>query len=70
MWLGERLDCMKIITETTKGLCHRNRKGAAKHYLILICWFALKRLEESAMDVGADMLGMVKRIQKYYVEIT
>ena len=46
--------------ETTEGLGQRDIKGATKECFLFDSWFSSKSFSEAAMDVGGDMVGMVK----------
>ena len=50
----------KRIMGATKGLGKWDEKGARKDCFLFDSWFSLEMLSESVMDVGADMIGMVK----------
>ena len=53
-------DCKNIIMELKKGLGQRGIKDATKGCFIFDSWISSKRLDESAMDVGSDIIVMVK----------
>ena len=57
--LGATEDCTKITVEATKGLGLRDIKGATKDCYIFKFWFSAKRLAESAMDAGVEIISMV-----------
>ena len=52
--------CTKSIMEVTNELCQRNVKGDTKNYYIFYILFAMKSSTEALMDVGADIVGVVK----------
>ena len=58
--LGVMVDCTKNMMEARNGLGQRDLKWATKDYFLFGSWFFSKRLEEDAMDVGADIVGMVE----------
>ena len=69
--LGVMEACTKIMTEENKGIGYRDMKGYTNDCFIFYSCFSSKKLEEYAMDVGADMIGMVKTNTKGYCkEIT
>ena len=58
MQLGETGVFTKIMTKATKGIGQRDVKGIHKIF-IFDSWFSSKKSEESAMDIGTDIIGMV-----------
>ena len=58
--LGSTAACTKRIMEATNGLGQRDAKGATKDCFLFGSFFPSKRSAEAVMDVGADMIGMVK----------
>ena len=56
--------------EATKGFGKSNIKGAIKGCFIFNSWCALKRSAESATDVGADIIDMVKTNTKIFCKDT
>ena len=60
MNLGVRAAFTKVIMTATNKLGQSDMKGATKDcFLFNSCFYSIK-LAEAAMDVGADMIGMVK----------
>ena len=60
----------KRMTEATKDIGHRDIKGATKDCFILDSGFSSNNLEEDVMDVGADLIGMVKIDTKGFCRYT
>ena len=69
MEIGSTEAYTKRITEVKKGLGQKNNKVAKNDYFIFDRYFDSKSLAESTMDVGAEMIGMVKSIQNSYAMI-
>ena len=68
--LGATAACTKKMMEATKGVGQRYRKGVAKDFFIFDSWFSSKKLAESAMEVGAKLIGMVKTNTKGFCKYT
>ena len=70
--LGANVSCTNIIMVSTKGISHRDIKGATKDCFIFDRWLSSNKPPEAAMVVGADFIGMVKTnktiIQGYHLE--
>ena len=47
--------------EATKGIGQKYIKGATKDCFIFGSWVSSKKSEEYAMEVGAELIGMVKK---------
>ena len=60
MYIGSLSACMKKIMEATKGLGQRDVESTIMDCLIFDSWFVSNRLAGSAIDIGADMAGMVE----------
>ena len=58
--LGATAACTKIMMEAIKGIGQRDTKGDTKGCFIFDSWFFSKNTEESAIDVGAEIIGMFK----------
>ena len=58
--LGSTADCTKRMSEATKGMGQKYRKGATNDCLIFDGWFSSKKAVESTMEVGSELIGMVK----------
>ena len=65
MQIGVNAACTNIMTEATKGVGQRDRKGAIKDCFLFESWFSSKKLAEDVVDVGAYFISMVKKIQRY-----
>ena len=46
--------------ESTKGIGQKTIKGGTKYFFFFDSWFASKKAEESDMEVGAELIVMVK----------
>ena len=44
----------------TKGIGQKSKKGGPKDCFLFDSWFTLKKAEEDAMELCAELLGMVK----------
>ena len=62
--------CTKRMTESTKVIGQRYRKGATKYCFLFDSCLSSKKLEEAVMEAGANLIGMIKPIQKDYVRIS
>ena len=62
--IGATAACTKRMTEATKGICQKSIKGGTKDCFLFDTWFDSKKAAESAMGVGAKLIGMVKKIPK------
>ena len=58
--LGATASCTKIMMESTKGIYKKSIKGGTKDCLLFDSWFASKKAAEVAMEVGAELIGIVK----------
>ena len=58
--------CKKITTEATNQLGQRNRRGLTKDCFLLNSWFESKSYAEALMDVGYEIIGMVKTNTNYF----
>ena len=56
--------------KATKEIGQRDMKGDTKDCFIFDSWFYLNELTEAAMDVGADMIGIVKTNTKGFYKET
>ena len=68
--LGATAACTKIMTEETKGIGQKSIKGGTNDCLLFDNWFASKKAEECAMEVGAKLIGMVKTNTKGFCKKT
>ena len=58
--LGATAACTKRMMEETKGIGQKSKKGGLKDCFLFDSWFASKKAEEDAMELCAELLGMVK----------
>ena len=58
--LGSTAACTKRMMEATNGIGQKSIKGVTKDCFLFDSWFASKKAEEAAMEVGAKFFGMVK----------
>ena len=56
--------------EATKGIGQRDIKGANKDCFLFDNWFSSKKLKEAVMNVGADIICMVKTNKKLFCKDT
>ena len=56
--LGETAACTNRMIESTKGIGKKSINGGTKD--CFYSWFAYKKAEEAVMEVGAELIGMVK----------
>ena len=68
--LGSTTACTKIMMEATKGIGQKYRKGRTKDCFLFYSWFDSKKAAESAMEVGAKFIGMVKTNTKGFCKET
>ena len=68
--LGATVACTKTIMEATKGRVQKSIKGGTKDYLLFGSLFASKKAEESAMEMGAEFIGMVNTNTKVFCKET
>ena len=50
--------------EETKGIGQKSKKGGPEDCLLFDSWFASKKASEAAMELGAELIGVVKTIPK------
>ena len=58
------------MTEATKGLGQKSIKGLMNDFLLFDIWFASNKAAESAMKVGAKLIGMMKTNTKGFCKET
>ena len=58
--LGEAAACTKRILKATKGIDQKSIKRGTKNCFLFDSWFDSKKAAESAMEIGAELIGMVK----------
>ena len=68
--LGLTAACTKGMTEATKGIGQKYRKGATRDCFIFNSWLSSNNSTEAAMDVGAKFIGMVKTNNKGFCKET
>ena len=59
-YLGSTESCTKITMEATKGIGQKSKKGGPKDCFLFDSWFTSKKAAESAMELGAELIVMVK----------
>ena len=64
--LGATAACTKRVMEETKGIGQKSKKGGPKYFLLFDSWFASKKAVEAAMELGAELIGMVKTNTKVF----
>ena len=57
--LGATAACTKRMMEETRGIGQKSKKGVPKDCFLFDIWFASKKAAEAAMELGADLIGMV-----------
>ena len=62
--------CTKRTMKATKGIGRKYRKGATKDCFIVDSWFPSKKLAEAAMEVGDELIGIVKTNTKGFCKET
>ena len=68
--LGATAACTKRMIEATKGIGRKSIKGGTKDCFLFDGWFASKRAEEAAMEMGAELIGMAKTNTKGFCKET
>ena len=59
-----------MMIEETKGIGQKYKKGGQKDCFLFDIWFALKKAEEAAMELGAELIVMVKTNAKGFCKET
>ena len=62
--IGSTTACNNIMMEATKGIGQKQIKGSLKDFFLFDSWFSSKNSEEYSMEVGANLIGMVKKNTK------
>ena len=62
--------CTKRMMEETKGIGQKSKKGRPKDCFLFDRWFASKKAAESAMELGAELIGTVKTNTKGFCKDT
>ena len=68
--LGDTAACIKRIMEETKGIGHKSKKGEPKDCFLFDSWFDSKKAAEATMELGAELIGMVKTNTKGFCKET
>ena len=68
--LGTTEACTDRIMEATKRVYQKSINGGTEDCFIFDSWFAFKRVAEDAMEVGAELIGMVKTNTKGLIKDT
>ena len=59
-YIGSTAACTKRMMEATKGIGHKSINRVTKDCFLFDGWFASNKTAEAAMEVGADLISMVK----------
>ena len=68
--LGATAACTKRMMEETKRIGQKSKKGGPKDCFLFDSWFASKKAAEAAMELGAELIGMVKTKTKWFFKET
>ena len=68
--LGSNAACTKRMMEATKEIYQKSIKGRMNDCFLFDGWFASKKATEAEMEVGADLIGMVKKNTKGFCKET
>ena len=68
--LGATAACMKRVMEETKGIGQKYKKGGSKDFFLFASWVASKKAAEASMELGAELIGMVKTNTKVFCKET
>ena len=58
--IGATAACTKRMMESTKGIGQEYIKWGTNYCLLFDSWFSSKKAAEAVMEVGAELIGMVK----------
>ena len=58
--IGDTAACIKRMMDETKGIGHKSKKGGPKDCFLFASWFDSKKAAEAAMELGSELIGMVK----------
>ena len=58
--LGATVACTNSMMEATKGIGQKSIEGGTNNCFLFDSWFASKKAAEAAMEIGDDLIGMVK----------
>ena len=56
--------------EATRGIDQNSIKGGTKYCFLFDSWFDFKKAAEAAMELGVDLIGMVKTNTKGFCKET
>ena len=62
--------CTKRMMEATKGVGKKSIKGVTKYCFLFDSWFNSKNAAEAEMEMGAELIGMVKTNTKGFCKET
>ena len=62
--------CTKWMMEETKGIDQKYKKGGTKDCLLFDSWFASNKAAEATMELGDELIGMVKTNTKGFCKET
>ena len=68
--LGATAACTNQMMEETKGIGQKSKKWGPKDCFLFDSWFASKKATEAAMELGAELIGMVKTNKKEFCKET
>ena len=68
--MGSTAACTKRMMEATKGVGKKSIKGVTKYCLLFDSWFNSKNAAEAEMEMGAELIGMVKTNTKGFCKET
>ena len=68
--IGSAAAYTKITMEATKGIGQKSIEGGTKYCFLFDSWFASKKAAEAAMEMGAELIGMVKTNTKGFCKET
>ena len=68
--IGATAACTKRVMEETKGIGQKSKKGGPKDCFLFGSWFPSKKAAEAAMELGAELIGMVKTNTKGFCKET
>ena len=68
--LGATAACTKRMMEATKGIGQKSKKGGTKDCFLFDSWFSSNNSAEAAMELGTELIGMVKTNTKGFCKET
>ena len=68
--IGANVAYTKRTAEAKKGIGQKFIEGGTKYYFLFDSWFASKNAAEYAMEIGAELIGMVKTNIKRFCKET